>query len=322
MKRFAIIKNTPLRLIFGAILIVASWILFALNFKLSIEFTWWVEVQVDKVIENTDQLKSDLISSLKDLWYQKPKVYSNIKDGKTDLLIVVNMNSDSAPKEIATAIKNTLIQKSYIKDESEILSLYTNWPSISKYMKSTAVSSIVVWIILIVIYMFFSFGSIRKIIPPSVLIFVTVVTMIFDVSVTAWWYWLAMMFNQTLQVDSIFIIVLLTVMWYSINDTIIILDRIRENSLKNMDWLKKWSVLYWKIFEDSLRQTMRRSIWTSFSTLIVVITMFIFGNSIMQHFAYTMWIWIICGTYSSLFISAPLVYLLTWKYKKEHKKLK
>ncbi len=322
MKRFAIIKKTPFWLLVWWVLIIASWLLFVLNFKLSIEFTWWVETQLDNLIDNEKQLKTDIVSALKQEKFENPQVFVNQKEWKTDILVTAELNNDKATSVIEKTIKTSLLSNKYIESEDNILSLYINWPSISKYMKTTAISAILIWIWFIVVYMFFSFGAIRKIIPPSALISVTIATMVFDVSLTMGWYWLAMMLDSTLQVDSIFIIVLLTVMGYSINDTIIVLDRIRENAKKLTDWLKKWTVLYGNIFEDSLRQTMRRSIWTSVSTLIVVVVMFVFGNDIMQHFAYTMWVGVLFGTYSSLFIAAPAIYLLTWKYNKERKKLK
>jgi SecD/SecF fusion protein len=110
----------------------------------------------------------------------------------------------------------------------------------------------------------------------------------------------------------------LTNMGYSINDTIIIFDRVRENMQKKA-W-QKW-FLFGKVFEDSLRQTMRRSFGTVFATFLVILTMYILGAWVIKQFAFTIWIWVIAGSYSSIFISAPLAYILLWKYKKERKQL-
>lgn len=68
------------------------------------------------------------------------------------------------------------------------------------------------------------------------------------------------MIDSTITVDTVFVIAILTTMGYSINDTIIILDRIRENTIKHKDGLENGSILYGDIFETSLWQTMRRSI--------------------------------------------------------------
>jgi SecD/SecF fusion protein len=106
------------------------------------------------------------------------------------------------------------------------------------------------------IYMMFSFATIRKSVSPSVLAMVTIVTMVFDISIPAGAYGFLMMINSSITIDTVFIIAVLTNMGYSINDTIIIFDRIREN-IQNKN---EKGIVYGKIFDDSLRQTMRRSI--------------------------------------------------------------
>ncbi|NOZ44278.1 MAG: hypothetical protein GXP45_03985 [bacterium] len=82
------------------------------------------------------------------------------------------------------------------------------------------------------IYMLISFAGIRKYVKPEILAVVTIVTMIFDISIPIGAYGVWMMVNPTIQVDTIFIIAILTTMGYSINDTIIIFDRVRENMQK------------------------------------------------------------------------------------------
>jgi preprotein translocase subunit SecF len=95
---------------------------------------------------------------------------------------------------------------------------------------------------------------------------------------------------------------------------IVIFDRIRENMSRNKDK----NVVYWKLFEDSIWQSVNRSIGTSVSTLIVLLAMFILWNSaILQQFSFTVGIWIIFSTLSSIFLWAPLAYLLMWRFSQE-----
>ena len=96
-------------------------------------------------------------------------------------------------------------------------------------MQSSAKNALIIGLILMAIYMMISFASIRKTMNPGILAGVTIATMIFDVSIPAGAYGLLMMFNSTVNIDTIFIIAVLANMGYSINDTIIIFDRIREN---------------------------------------------------------------------------------------------
>lgn len=134
------------------------------------------------------------------------------------------------------------------------------------------------------IYMLFSFATIRKSVAPSILAIVTIVTMVFDVSLPAGAYGIRMRLDKTIMIDSVFIIALLTNMGYSINDTIIIFDRVREN-VQNVSENK--GTVFGKIFEKSLWQTMRRSFGTVFSTFLVIVAMFLIGTGIIKQFAFT-----------------------------------
>jgi preprotein translocase SecF subunit len=109
-------------------------------------------------------------------------------------------------------------------------------------------------------------------------------------------------------------------MGYSINDTIIIFDRIRENAEKSgVENSKK--VVYADLFEKSIWQTMRRSIGTSVSTLLVVIAMYAFGTGVIKLFAFTVGVGVLAGTASSIFIAAPLAYLMLGKFAAEQKNM-
>ena len=92
------------------------------------------------------------------------------------------------------------------------------------------------------------------------------------------------MLDHTMTINTVFIIAVLTNMGYSISDTIIIFDRIREN-IKNKAGQK--GTLIGRIFEDSLRQTMRRSFGTVMSLFLVIIAMFFLGSGSIKEFAFT-----------------------------------
>jgi len=217
-------------------------------------------------------------------------------------------------------VQQFLIDNTYIADETGILQASITGPSVGAYMQSAALRAIIIGIIFMVVYMLFSFAAIRKVVPPSILASVTIVTMLFDILIPAGAYGLLMLINPTVQVDTIFIIAILTIIGYSINDTIVIFDRIRENA-ESVIAEKSKNILYAKIFEDSIWQTMRRSLGTSLSTLLVVVTMYFFGTGVIKLFAFTTGIGVLAGTVSSIFIAVPLAYLLLGKFSKEQKKL-
>ncbi|AMQ55492.1 protein translocase subunit SecDF [Algoriphagus sanaruensis] len=112
---------------------------------------------------------------------------------------------------------------------------------------------------------------------------------------------IASTFGATFEIDQVFIAAVLTVIGYSINDTVIVFDRIREN-IENRGTHKLV-----KVFNDAINQTLGRTLITSFTTLIVVIVLLIFGGEVLRGFSFALFIGITVGTYSSIYIATPIV---------------
>ena len=105
----------------------------------------------------------------------------------------------------------------------------------------------------------------------------------------------------SLDIDQTIIAAFLTIVGYSLNDTVVVFDRIRENSLiyKTME--------LGEMVNKSINQTLSRTVVTSLTTLFVVIVLFIFGGEVLKGFAFALTVGIILGTYSTLFIAVPLL---------------
>jgi preprotein translocase subunit SecF len=107
---------------------------------------------------------------------------------------------------------------------------------------------------------------------------------------------------------------LLTIIGYSINDTIVVFDRIRENVRKNP------RQGLGEVINISINQTLSRTILTSFTVFIVVVSLYVFGGTVINDFAFVLIVGVIVGTYSSIFIASPLV--LVWESFNPSKKIK
>jgi SecD/SecF fusion protein len=112
---------------------------------------------------------------------------------------------------------------------------------------------------------------------------------------------IASLFGATFEIDQVFIAAILTVIGYSINDTVIVFDRIREN-IDN-----RGSAKLVKVFNDSINQTLGRTLITSFTTLIVVIVLLFFGGEVLRGFSFALFVGITVGTFSSIYIATPVV---------------
>ncbi len=108
-------------------------------------------------------------------------------------------------------------------------------------------------------------------------------------------------FRTVVEVDQVFVAAILTVIGYSLNDTVIIFDRIREYLSIGTSHDRP------KIFNDAINSTLSRTLITSGTTLTVVTVLLIFGGEVLRGFSFALLIGILIGTYSSIFIAAPIV---------------
>ncbi len=313
--KFDIVNKAVVWIGLWIVLIVLSLYIFFTNLNLSKDFTGWIEIKVDTKLPSKE-IKEKLENILKDNNVRSYKIMIDYLENRyTDILIKTPVDNDEVVNKITKQIKKMLLDNYLSNDRNKILEFSVVWPSFWDYIKSTAKKAIIWGLILMAIYILFAFIGIREYISPLLLAIITILTMIFDISIPSWAYWLLMHFNPTVQVDVIFVIAILTIMGYSINDTIVIFDRVREELQR--EELAKWSTnfeeKYAEVFNRSLWLTMRRSLWTSFSTFLVVLALYIFGTGAIKLFAFTMWVGIIAGTYSSIFFAAPLAYYLTRK---------
>lgn len=304
----------------AGVLTIGWLLLFFLNFRPSIEFTGGIQLSLNN-LQNADALVTNINTALIDQGFVNPQTSLQQGSSSSELLVALQFANDTQVKEVSEQLFNVLMDNNHIASEDDIIGSALNGPSISSYMKSSAINAIIAGLVLIAIYMMFSFMAMRKHISPLTLAGVVIATSVFDLAIPAGAYAIWMMIDPTITVNTTFIIAMLTIMGYSINDTIIILDRVRENTIKNKEQLEEGQVLYGNLIEQSIWQTMRRSIGTSLTTFLVVVAMFIFGASIMQQFAFTMAIGVLAGSFSSIFLGAPLLYILLNKRQREIKKL-
>ncbi|MFA6256293.1 MAG: protein translocase subunit SecF [Candidatus Absconditabacterales bacterium] len=310
-------KKAYLRVSLGATLLIIAGFLFFGNARFSEEFTGGVKISVAGTLDKTT-VTQDITQYMNSKGYKDSNVVVVIEKNITKISLRTQVEKDEQVNLLSKDIQSVLIQKGYIKSTSEVVEQSITGPSVGSYMQKSAKNALIIGVLLMAIYMLFAFAGIRKEISPSILAGVVIATMVFDVGIPSGAYGFWMMIDHTMTINTVFIIAVLTNMGYSISDTIIIFDRIREN-IKNKAGQK--GTLIGKIFEDSLRQTMRRSFGTVFSMFLVILAMYLLGSGVIKEFAFTIGIGVIAGSYSSIFISAPLTYILLGKYRKERKEM-
>lgn len=178
-------------------------------------------------------------------------------------------------------------------------------PTVGSTLLKKALTAIILASIAIIIYIGFAFRKIPKEINPWRFGVAAIAALIHDILVvTGLVVLIGQIFNA--EIDGLFITALLTILGYSVNDTIIIFDRIRENVLmagkdENLD----------DIAEKSVNETLARSLNTTFTTLIPLLAILFFGSGTIFYFVLALTVGILTGAYSSIFIATPII--LMWK---------
>lgn len=198
-------------------------------------------------------------------------------------------------------VKNA-IEKKF--EGAKELSFQTIGPTIGQETTLNALKAIIIASILIVLYISWSFRSVPK--PASSWRFgiCAIVALLHDVLVVVGVFSLFGHFLQV-EVDSLFVTALLTIIGFSVHDTIVVFDRIREN-LRRLP-----GVAFTTVVNDSILQTLTRSLNTSITVLLVLFTMLLFGGETIRWFIVALLIGIASGTFSSIFNAAPL--LVVWE---------
>lgn len=176
-------------------------------------------------------------------------------------------------------------------------------PVIGEELRSKSLQGMVVTLLAILVYVAYAFRKVSKPVASWKYGVVTIFTAFHDVIVPVGLFAVLGHFRG-IEVGTSFIAAILTILGYSITDTIVVMDRIREN-------LPKRSGSFAEIVDVSVRQTFLRSFNTSMTTLLTLLAVFFFGGATLHDFTLTLIVGIAVGTYSSIFIASPM--LATWQ---------
>jgi len=272
------------------------------GFNLGIDFSGGSLIELN--FPNNNQVNQDQIrNSLAPLNLDNLQVQST---GNNSVLLRTKPIDREELNKIEDNLKTNIGQIQEIRFESV-------GPTVSKSLTKNAIIAVIIASIAIILYIAFSF---RKVPAPAnsfrfgvcaVLALIHDILFVLGAAAILGHY-----FN--FQIDSLFITALLTIMGFSVHDTIVVFDRIREN-------LRLYQNLsFEEVTNKSVVQTMTRSINTSLTVLLVLICLYIFGGEAIRNFVLTLIIGIFIGTYSSIFNASPL--LVVWQNWIERRKLK
>lgn len=295
----------------GILVLLSIFSLMFFKLNLAIDFTGGSLLDIE--LTNSVNKNIDLSSGNSFAKY----LNENISNDKTGNILVQKTSDKSFTlrfKEIGQEDKNALINnlKDKIDQNIKEMSFEAIGPVLGTELKKNTFKAIIIAFIAIVLYIAYAFRKVSYPIKSWKYGIIGIIALLHDIIITVGIFTiLGVVLN--IEVDMLFITALLTILGYSINDTIVIYDRIRENVLKINDNFES-------VVNKSLNETMARSLNTTITTLLSLFAVFFFGGDSIKMFALALIIGITLGTYSSIFIASSLLVTLHNIESKKHKK--
>lgn len=277
-------------LLVSIIAILTKGLQYGIDFRGGKEFVLEFQESVD-VIEIRSELSGPLGST------PEVKLFGSPQD------ILIRTDNPGDITEVQNIITGTM-DELYPENENTVIKTDVVGARFAEDLKWGAIQAIIFALIVIFIYIlvrfknwYFSAGAVAALFHDVFLV-LGVFTIFSDIV------------PFSMQIDQAIIAAFLTIVGYSLNDTVVVFDRIRENSLlyKTMD--------YTKMINKSLNDTLSRTVITSVTTLFVVTILFIFGGEVLKGFSFALMLGVIVGTYSSLFVASSMVVELETRLKK------
>ena len=286
-----VIERRKLYLGISAVMVIVSLVsLFAIKLNLGVDFKGGelIQLKYDKKID-----QNAVNGALNSLVGEIPKLKAKrVQFSDTDNTVIIRTEQlDNTQK---TKIMSELSKKT---GKYEVVKNETVGAVIGKELTSNAIQALLIGSILIIIYITIRFEFIYAV--------AGIVALVHDVIIA-----FGVIAMLKYEIDTPFIAAILTILGYSINDTIVVFDRIRENIKRNREGRNKVTLSFGEVIEKSINQVFTRSIYTSLTTLFSVIVLLILGGSTLKTFSMTLFIGMLVGTYSSVFVASPLVYIM------------
>lgn len=285
----------------AVVLLISLSLIFFKGLNLGIDFTGGtlVEVRFHQQVE-----MSDIRKSLEPAGYGTAVLQEF--GAPTDILIRVQNKEGAESSVISTEILDAL-GNFFSPDQVEMRRVEFVGPQVGEELKSAGMWAVIYTLIGILLYVMFRF-RLRFALGADAAILHDIIIVVGVFSL------LGMEFSLPV------VAALLTVLGYSLNDTIVVFDRIRENFELNRK--QKHPQDETLVCNQSINQTLARTLMTSFTTLLVVLALYFLGGEVIHDFAFALLVGIVVGTYSSIFIATPIMLALEGKFEMSEEDLK
>jgi preprotein translocase subunit SecF len=267
--------------------------LFIRGLNLGVDFKG--DARIDVEFKNTAPAKSDIEQVLKSAGITVADI---TQSGDRRMLIRMDYLTEPDHQKVLAALR--------AKGDVEEKSFISTGPSVGRQLRRNALIALGLALIAIILFVAWAFRKVSRPVSSWVYGVIAVVALLHDVFIPT-----GLFSFFRIEIDSLFVTALLTVLGFSVHDTIVVFDRIRENLRKSAGGN------FEELVGKSVNETITRSINTSLTTVFSLLAVYFFGGVTTKMFALALIVGIIIGTYSSIFIASPLLVTIErWKRKK------
>ncbi len=289
-----IIRNKKIFFALSSLLIIAALIgIFSRGFNWGLDFTGGssIEIAYTGTVPSFEQVQATVKTTKPEATVQKI--------GDNGYLIRTAEMTQSEKDAFLGEIKST--------GEFTETRFNTIGPSIGQELRTKSIVAIILISVAITLFVAFAFRSISEPVASWKYGLIVIAVLFHDILIpTGFFAWSGM------QVDTLFVVGVMTILGVSVNDTIVVFDRIRENLKKH--YHGKNAIPFSQIVGQSISETFTRSIMTSLTVLLALLSLVLFGPESVKTLSITMFLGMLFGTYSSIFVAAPL--LVAWNNRK------
>lgn len=292
------ILNYSKLLIAISLLIITSgiFIISTFGFKTSIEYT-------GGTVFSFNSSRQEDLNSIKSLLKESGSETSEVSQDKQ--LIKIKVSETNADKVVELKDKILASNK-----DLKLEGIETVGSSMGIEFAKNSFIALVLSLLGILVFVTYSFYNLPNNIPSWQFGLATLVAMFHDVLIVISFFSL-MGYFYGVEIDSLFLTALLTIIGFSVNDTIVVFDRIRENLIKYNNKMSFYEISNLSIFE-----TLNRSLITSFTVILIMFALYLLGGESIKYFSLALVVGITAGTYSSIFIATPFVLIINKQFKK------
>jgi preprotein translocase SecF subunit len=304
-KKFYTLASTLIALSIFAFLFLPKNLGIDMTWGLQIEYSVWSPVEAQRL----DAIRENILQKYT---FEDKKILSDVlvySINTTSIRTDIGLVSEENVIKAAERIENLRQQIPVFFKESDVEVTESSFVSVGQsfgdFVLDRAYLNLIVCFVGIAVYLMFAFR--KSIEGTSSFAFgaITLITLLHDIIVASGIYIALWLIFPGLKVDAFFVTAILTILGYSINDTIVILDRIRSTYRDKKANDKRSDK---QIFEDSIQVSLRRSLYTSMTLIMVLVSMLFFWPEALIWFVTLMLLGAVVGTYSSICLAAPLLY--------------